>query len=94
MPGVEPLAVPVDAAAYLIDVCLRLAQRALEVALLSLEGGDGVAQPRVTLLELVELRVLGEPPAAVLEPRQLGVQVGKLEQPQLRLGRCFHESPR
>ena len=94
LPGVEPLAVPVDAAAHLIDVCLRLGQRALEVALLGLEGGDGVAQPRVTLLELIEFRVLGEAPAPVLEPRQLGVEVGKLKQPQLRLGRCFHGSPR
>ena len=69
LPGVEPLAVPVDAGAHLIDVGLRLAQRALEVALLGLEGGDGVAQPGVTLLELVEFRVLGEAPASVLEPR-------------------------
>ena len=61
LPGVEPLAVPVDAGANLIDICLRLGQRALEVALLSLERGDGVAQLRVTLLELIELRVLGEP---------------------------------
>jgi len=38
--------------------------------------------------------MLGESPAAVLEPAQLGVQVGKLKQPQLRLGRCFHGSPR
>jgi hypothetical protein len=30
----------------------------------------------------------------VLEPAQLGIQVGQLKQPQLRLGRCFHGSPR
>jgi hypothetical protein len=30
----------------------------------------------------------------VLKPAQLGVQVGKLKQPQLRLGRCFHGPPR
>jgi hypothetical protein len=30
----------------------------------------------------------------MFEPAQLGVQVGKLKQPQLRLGRCFHGSPR
>jgi hypothetical protein len=30
----------------------------------------------------------------VLEAAKLGVQVGELKQPQLRLGRCFHGCPR
>jgi hypothetical protein len=67
---------------------------ARQVALLSVEGRQGVAQLRVPLLQLVKLGVLGESPATVLEPTQLGIQVGQLKQPQLRLGRCFHGSPR
>ena len=94
LPGVQPLAVPVDAGTYLLHIRLGLDLRAPQVALLGVEGRQGVAQLRVSLLQLVELGVLGESPAAVLEPAQLGVQVGKLKQPQLRLGRCFHGSPR
>jgi hypothetical protein len=30
----------------------------------------------------------------VVQPAKFSVQVGQFEQPQLRLGRCFHGSPR
>jgi hypothetical protein len=30
----------------------------------------------------------------MVDPAELGVQVGQFEQPQLLLGRCFHGSPR
>ncbi len=94
LPGVEPLAVAVDAGPHLLHVRLGLDLRAPQVALLGLEGRHGVTQLRVALFQPVQLGVLGESPATVLEPAQLGVQVGQLEQPLLRLGRCFHGSPR
>jgi hypothetical protein len=30
----------------------------------------------------------------MVQPAEFSVQVGQLKQPQLRLGRCFHGSPR
>jgi hypothetical protein len=37
---------------------------------------------------------LGQASPAVLQPGEFRVQIGQLEQPLLRLGRCFHGSPR
>ena len=50
LPGVQPLAVPVDAGTHLIHIRLGLDLRAPEIALLGIEGGFGVAQLRVPLL--------------------------------------------
>ena len=37
---------------------------------------------------------LGERTPPVIQAVQLGVEIGQLKQPLLRLGRCFHGSPR
>ncbi len=88
------LPVPVHPGSDLVDVGFRLGLGPLQVAFLGVQRGNAVAQLRVPLIQLLQLGVLGQAAAAGRDPAQLGVEVGELEQPQLRLGRCFHGSPR
>ena len=78
--GLEPLAVSHDPAADLVDVALRLGLLAFEVTFLGIQRGGRITQLGVPLLELVQFLVLGQAPAAVFEPAELGVYFGELKQ--------------
>lgn len=92
--GVESLPVPVDTAPDLVDVRLCLPLGTLEVTVLGFQGGEGIPQLGVPLLQRAQLFVLGETLPAMINPAEFGIKVGQFEQPQLLLGRCFHGSPR
>ena len=92
--AVQPGPVPVDPGADLVDVRLGLALLPGEVFLRRVHGHDLVVQCAVPGRDLVGLGDLREGSPAVLQSAQLRIDVGQLEQPLLRLGRCFHGSPR
>ena len=83
-------AVPVDPGPHLLDVGLGLGLLPLQVPGPGLQRGQLIPQLAVTLLQRADLFVFGQGAPAVLEPGQLGVDLGELQQPALRLGRCFH----
>jgi hypothetical protein len=51
-------------------------------------------QLAIPALDPIGFLDLGEAAPPVIQAAQLGVEIGQLKQPQLRLGRCFHGSPR
>ena len=74
--GVEPFVVPVDANPDLFDVAFRAGELTVQVGQVGVRDRDRVPDLRRALAELRELGYfrLGAP--SVVEPAQLGVQVG------------------
>jgi len=90
--GVQPGPVPLDPGADLVHVAFGLGLVPGQIAVPRLQRGQFVAQFGVPLLCCLELSVLRQGTAAMIEAAELGVQLSQFEEFQLRLRRCFHES--
>ncbi len=92
--SVQALAVPVGPRADLVNVRLGLGLLSRQVAHVGLSCDDPVPHGCLSRLEPLHLGVFGKRTAAIVEPVELGIEVGQFEQAQLLLGRCFHGSQR
>ncbi len=92
--SVQPGLVAFHPGPDLVDIRLGLCLFPAEVASGRLQRGQLIAEFGVPGLDPLVLLELGQAAPTVVETAELGVQVGQLEQPQLRLRRCFHESSR
>ena len=85
LPGVQPGAVPVDPGADLLDVAFGPALLPGQVAELGLGHDDLVLELAGAGLKPGELGDFGQAAPAVVEPGELGVQVGQVQQAELAL---------
>ena len=90
LPAVQPGSIPVDPLPDLFHVPLSPVLFPLQVAQLGVGHDDAVPKLTAAGVDLLQLSDFRQGPAAMVQPRQLGVQIGQFEQAQLRFGRCFH----